>query len=381
VEIKLLSQIANANSSLYQFLDSVRLHLERINFLTAGGIAATLVCAVASPFVAWRAELQLRDSILAIAIIVAMGVAYAFFAMRRSVRLMQVPERLEVEIEERERIATAAEFMTEDDPFKRLAVRQTEQWIEYESERLAEVRRSGWPIAGIIAIVLLILLWILTPSWRRALPRIQILDAGESAISGGVNSSADDMTSNQAAQNPLNANGNTKQGKGGAAGNGLGKTSGAGGTGAGANGGAGGKKVAGIGAPGAATAVNPDPTPQNTLQPTHSNAPATPQAWAGSGAQSSPPVPHKTPEFSGVSRTVHAAIARSSHTDQPRNQLTETIDQPGQQHAAQTDAQLTLPDVDPAELDALPPDKRQIVIEYFRAVHNQALQQNGETAP
>ncbi|HEY1684205.1 MAG TPA: hypothetical protein VGG19_05555 [Tepidisphaeraceae bacterium] len=376
-----MSEIANANSSLYQFLDSVRVRLERINFLSAGGIAATLVCVVASPFVAWRAELQLRDSLLVVAVIATMVAGYAVMAMRRAVRIMQVPERLEVAIEERERIATAAEFMTEDDPFKRLAVRQTEQWIEYESERLAEVRRSGWPIAGIVAIVLLILLWILTPSWRAALPRIQILNAGESAINDGVNNSADDMSSNQAAQNRFNANGNARQGKGGGAGNGLGKTSGAGGTGAGANGGASGKKVGGIGAPGAATAVNPDPSQQNTLQPTHSNAPATPQAWVGSGARSSPPVPHKTPEFSGASRTVHAAIARPSHTDQLRNQLTETIDQPGQQHAAQTDAQLALPDVDPAELDALPPDKRQIVIEYFRAVHNQALQQNGETAP
>src|ERR1700722_5729252 len=134
-----------ANSILYQFLDSCRRRLEFGNAMSSVGIAATVIAIAAAPFVAWRSGLGLNDSILFILIILGIAVVFAALYTRRGVRIQQVPDRLDASADDRDRLASATEFMGDPDPFKRLAVRQTEEWIAEENDRLSRSKTSKWP--------------------------------------------------------------------------------------------------------------------------------------------------------------------------------------------------------------------------------------------
>ena len=164
-----MSDDPHSHSTLYRFLDSARIRMEFGNGISAAGIAATWVCLVGAPFVAWRAAIGLRDGPLAVAVVISAATLFLLLAMRRSVRMNQVPLRLEIDVGDKDRVSTAAEFMGDDDPFKRLAVQQTEMWIDQEEDRLSEIKISRWPYIGAGAILVLILIWILTPGWNKSL--------------------------------------------------------------------------------------------------------------------------------------------------------------------------------------------------------------------
>jgi hypothetical protein len=166
-----MSDPSKANSTLYRFLDASRRRMELWNALSAAGIAITAVAVLTCPLVARRASLGLRDSVLAIGITLAAVSVFAVLAMRRGVHLQQVPDRLDTGIDDRDRVATATEFMGDADPFKKLAVHQTERWIDQEQERLSHLKGRRWPYIGMASLLLLVLIWLLTPGLGRSSPR------------------------------------------------------------------------------------------------------------------------------------------------------------------------------------------------------------------
>jgi hypothetical protein len=388
-----VSDDPHANSTLYRFLDAARVSMEFWNAMSAAGIAATLVCGIALPFVAWRAAIGLRDGVLAVAIVICTGTLFAFLARRRSVRIQQVPQRLEVEVSDRDRVATATEFMGDEDPFKRLAVRQTEQWIDEEREKLSQIKKSRWPYVGVGAIVLLILIWALTTGWNMALgtrsravasnmtmpPDSASAAEGEGSLIQGKAGDKNHSTKNGSSKSgPLALGGKSLSGvAGGPGGGGSENTAAESARVMEQNGTGQGNLPSPSGGDGNATSTNAHP---GTSGQVHGQVSTDLSGGAGRGSAAQTPT-GKAPSLPTIA--VHTTQARPGNNANGPEKEIEVKDAPPVEHAAAApDVQFKL-NLDSSELEELPPGRREIVVEYFRSMHHQAAPstQSSEGAP
>lgn len=178
--------------------------MEAIEFISAAAIAIAAVVLIALPLVAWRARLGFRNDYLALGIVSATALLFTIIAMRKRVRLSEVAERLAAPATDRERIATAVEFAGDSDVFKRLAVRQTEQWIESEGDRLSQTRLSRTPRYAVLALIAMILVWLLTPSLLR-FPPGQVFAAAIPATRPSATSQPASQPASQPISSPVSA--------------------------------------------------------------------------------------------------------------------------------------------------------------------------------
>lgn len=377
--MKALSNHPQNASTLYRFLDAMRLRMELWNAISAAGIAVTAVCAAAAPMVAWRAGLGLRDGILMCGIVVLVAVIFLMLASRRGVRIGQVPQGLDVQVEDRERLASAAEFMAEDDPFKRLAVRQTEAWIEAEGQRLEKTGWRRWPIVGAAALLLLILIWLLTPGVGRASRQgtqaSRGNDMGKSLVAGVNKVDQKLPVLNVAGSRSVPSNSGAKHGPAGLAAVPSQMNIG-GGSGAQSRPGMNGKTVT----------KNLQGPAKGKL---HEQSASLQRGGEGHNGIESPRIlgaAQAPPKMKAVA--MNAAQARADKASAGREQTVESSAHPAADHAgAAPDVRSDLTEAQNAELEALPPGRREIVVEYFRMMHEQNSQkasqdsEQGATAP
>lgn len=369
-------QQSPANSGLQQFLQTSRARLEFRSALSAGGITATVVCILAMPLIVWRADLGLHDAWLLGGIVVSAGAIYAILATRLHVALKQVPDKLEIVADDRERVASAAEFYGDDDPFKRLAIRQTEAWIDSEHERLSHMRVRKWPIVGAAAILALILLWLLTPGSRRQLlksadTQLTMQSIGKSSSLPTPPSAIKEKKADAKQDVQSTASTNVKSVTGALerkppSGSGVSPVQAdAGMKGGNGNGGQGRKGAAGAGTEGSKSSST------GQLQKNQNSGSAPGPSPIGDNRNAPAINPTPTAKLSGgQTKKVEAVQARASKVVKEQQEIGKP-DDVSPERAGPSNAQVNSTSIDTTELETLPPGRREIVIEYFRKMRGQ----------
>ena len=129
-------------------------------------LAVALVALLTAPVVAMRSRVRLSTPVLAVAAIAAASLLAVVINSRRKLRTPDIIAQLDITPSDRERLSCAAEFLVDPDPFKQLAVRQAEDWLNTRTQPIScrpQWRREATAAAA--AIALLIAIWLLTPGW------------------------------------------------------------------------------------------------------------------------------------------------------------------------------------------------------------------------
>lgn len=443
--------LLTTGEELHRFLAQARRRVVVDRSMTAVCRATFWVALAAIPVVAFRARLGLGDLSLFVAIVLCIVAVSGWLLWGKHVRLRQLPDYLRAEPDDHDRITSATEFMDDPDPFKRLAVRQTEHWLRAEAPTVPTART--WPphaTRAAFAVAVLVAVWLLTPSAAvAAQPPAAPTPSPTSTPSDDASSTTEppptsslsgQTTSNDAGSKSPGASESGENNNAGTAGNenrsgskdagkgdekadgeGNGGAAGVGGTGAGttqgeggANNAAGGPrdKTDGPGDPSAANPLNADgqtsPTdsagpakPANSSAKTDGKTPpasptpasATPVQESKTGSPEAEPVPtsvvqsepgtagrdmstssaddkqpaNRKPAGSSVDVSAGTGKTESSGPEQERlGAMDPSSPSPIAPGQAGTNRAYGIGKLDVAELDDLPPDRRRVVVEYFR---------------
>ncbi|MCY2928893.1 MAG: hypothetical protein NTV86_05255, partial [Planctomycetota bacterium] len=153
------------NRGLYEFLCLSRQRVYRLVFVQQLCRSAFWVGMACIPLMYFRGRLGITGGgIFATYLSVSLAGAGVLTGLKH-LQLRQVVAGLDLSVDSHDRVSSGLEFLADPDPFKRLALRQAEQWLALHSSKIACIWK--WPRETPFALVVLIamlLLWWFSPS-------------------------------------------------------------------------------------------------------------------------------------------------------------------------------------------------------------------------
>ncbi|MCY2924425.1 MAG: hypothetical protein NT031_03150 [Planctomycetota bacterium] len=161
-----MTQAESENRGLYEFLCLSRQKVYRLVFVQQLCRSAFWVGLACIPLMYLRGRLGITGGgIFATYLLVSLAGAGVLTGLKH-LQLRQVVSGLDLSADSHDRVSSGLEFLADPDPFKRLALREAEQWLASHSSRIACIwkwpREAPFALAVLIAILLL--WWLASPA-------------------------------------------------------------------------------------------------------------------------------------------------------------------------------------------------------------------------
>ena len=159
-----MTQAGSANLGLYEVLCLSRRKVYALVFaqqLCRSSLWVGLVCL---PIMYFRAELGLPGAGVFTAYLIFSAIVAAALAWLKHIQLKQVVGKLDLSADKHDQVSSATEFLADPDPFKRLALHKTEQWLATNADQIRCLWK--WPRETPLTVavfVALLAVWWLTP--------------------------------------------------------------------------------------------------------------------------------------------------------------------------------------------------------------------------